>query len=121
MRGGDHDEHSFHYVDGPAAAASSPVKARPHRDRAGGPPRLEAVIGTPRYDLTPFKVHFGRLTLKAYTKGEHVQRVEAITHNTNELRCGRVLERFGDITTRLRAMAENICPTLDCVGRHVHA
>ena len=58
------------------------AKARPHRDRAGGPPRLEAVIGRPTYDLTNFKVHFGRLTLKAYTKGEHVLRVEAICHNT---------------------------------------
>jgi hypothetical protein len=26
------------------------------------------VIETPRYDLTLFKVHFGNLTLKAYTK-----------------------------------------------------
>jgi len=77
------------------------AKARPHRDRAGGPPRLEAVIETPTYDLTNFKVHFGRLTLKAYTKGEHVLRVEAITHNTIDLKCGRVLERWGDITTRL--------------------
>src|SRR5207344_1249149 len=62
----------------------------------------EAVIGTPTYDLTNFKVHFGRLTLKAYTKGEHVLRVEAITHNTKDLHCGRVLERFGDITARRR-------------------
>ena len=73
------------------------------------------MIGTPRYDLTTFKVHFGRLTLKAYTKGEHVLRVEAITHNTAELRCGRVLDRYGDITARLRTMAENFCTTLDCV------
>jgi len=59
------------------------AKARPHRDRAGGPPRLAALIETPTYDLTNFKVHFGRLTLKAYTKGEHVLRVEAIAHNTS--------------------------------------
>lgn len=91
------------------------AKTRPHHHRAGGPPRLEAVIGTPRYDLTTFKVHFGPLTLKAYTKGEHVLRVEAITHNTKELRCGRVLDHFGDITARLRTMAENFCTTLDCV------
>jgi hypothetical protein len=29
---------------------------------------LAAVIETPRYDLTLFKLHFGNLTLKAYTK-----------------------------------------------------
>jgi hypothetical protein len=91
------------------------AKTRPHRNRKSGPPRLAAVIGTPRYDLTTFKVHFGRLTLKAYTKGEHVLRVEAITHNTKELHCGRVLDHFGDITARLRTMADNFCTTLDCV------
>ena len=91
------------------------AKSRPHRNRKNGPPRLAAVIGTPRYDLTTFKVHFGRLTLKAYTKGEHVLRVEAIAHNTAELRCGRVLEHYSDITTRLRSMAEAFCTTLDCV------
>jgi hypothetical protein len=91
------------------------AKARPHRDRAGGPPRLAAVIETPVYDLTTFKVHFGRLTLKAYTKGEHVLRFEAIVHNTKELRCGRVLERFPDIVARLAAMAERFCTMLDCV------
>ncbi len=91
------------------------AKARPHRDRAGGPPRLAAVIETPVYDLTIFKVHFGRLTLKAYTKGEHVLRFEAIVHNTKELRCGRILDRFPDIVGRLAAMAERFCTMLDCV------
>jgi hypothetical protein len=91
------------------------AKARPHRDRAGGPPRLQAVIGTPTYDLTNFKVHFGRLTLKAYTKGEHVLRVEAIAHNTRDLGCGRVLDRWGVIAARLGDMAERFCTGLDCV------
>ena len=102
-------------LDVPTVRTLFGARNRPHRDRAGGPPRLEAVIGTPRYDLTTFKVHFGRLTLKAYTKGEHVLRVEAITHNTKELHCGRVLDHFGDITARLRTMADNFCTTLDCV------
>lgn len=91
------------------------AKARPHRDRAGGPPQLAAVIETPTYDLTIFKLHFGRLTLKAYTKGEHVLRCEAIVHNTKELNCGRVLERFGEIVGRLAGMAERFCTMLDCV------
>lgn len=91
------------------------AKTRPHHNRKGGPPRLAAVIETPRYDLTTFKVHFGRLTLKAYTKGEHVLRVEAITHNTADLHCGRVLEHYSEITARLRTMTEAFCTTLDCV------
>jgi hypothetical protein len=91
------------------------AKARPHRDRAGGPPRLAAVIETPAYDLTILKLHFGRLTLKAYTKGEHVLRFEAIVHNTKELRCGRVLERFPEIVDRLTGMTQRFCTMLDCV------
>ncbi len=91
------------------------AKARPHRDRAGGPPQLAAVIETPAYDLTIFKLHFGRLTLKAYTKGERVLRFEAIVHNTEELRCGRVLEKFGEIVGRLAGMADRFCTMLDCV------
>ena len=85
------------------------AKARPHRDRAGGPPRLAAVIETPAYDLTIFKLHFGRLTLKAYTKGERVLRFEAIVHNTQELGCGRVLDKFGEIVSRLAAMTDRFC------------
>ena len=41
-------------------------------------PRLEVVLETPAYDLTVFKVHFGKLTLKAYTKGERVLRFEVV-------------------------------------------
>jgi hypothetical protein len=40
------------------------------------------VIETRSFDLTVFKVHFGFLTLKAYSKGEHVLRFEAVVHNT---------------------------------------
>jgi hypothetical protein len=72
------------------------------------------VIETPRHDLTVFKAHFGLLTLKAYTKGEHVLRFEAIVHNTKQLGVGRVLERFPDIVARLAGMAERFCTAVDC-------
>ena len=90
------------------------AKARPHRDRTSSS-RIEVVVETPRYDLTLFKVHFGALTLKAYTKGEHVLRFEAIVHNTKELGCGRVLARFPEIIARLTSMLERFLTTLDCV------
>jgi len=90
------------------------AKARPHRDRTSSS-RIEAVVETPRYDLTLFKVHFGNLTLKAYTKGEHVLRFEAIVHNTRDLGCGRVLARFAEIITRLKAMLERFLTALNCV------
>jgi hypothetical protein len=78
--------------------------------------QLAAMIETPRYDLTMFKVHFGLLTLKAYTKGEHVLRFEAITHNTKQLHCGRVLDRFPEIIGKLAGMTGHFTTTtLDCV------
>jgi len=92
------------------------AKQRPGRN--GTPDlslRLAAVIETPRFDLTLFKLHFGNLTLKAYTKGEHVLRFEAVVHNTRALRCGRVLDNFPTIIARLAAMVDRFCTTLDCV------
>jgi hypothetical protein len=92
------------------------AKQRPGRN--GTPElslRLAAVIETPRFDLTLFKLHFGNLTLKAYTKGEHVLRFEAVVHNTRALRCGRVLDNFPTIIARLTAMVDRFTTTLDCV------
>jgi hypothetical protein len=92
------------------------TKQRPGRN--GTPDlslRLAAVIETPQYDLTLFKVHFGNLTLKAYTKGEHVLRFEAIVHNTRALRCGRVLDNFPTIIGKLASMVDRFTTTLDCV------
>jgi hypothetical protein len=63
-----------------------------------------------------FKVHFGNLTLKAYTKGERVLRFEAIVHNTRDLGCGRVVSRFPKIVVRLHDMLERFLTTLDCVN-----
>jgi hypothetical protein len=54
-------------------------------------------------------------TLKGYTKGERVLRFEAIVHNTKQLGCGRRLERFAEITTRLSAMVDRFTSMLDCV------
>jgi len=63
-------------------------------------------VERPTYDLTIFKLHCGRLTLKIYTKGERVLRIEAVAHDTAELRCGRGLERFPRIVTELRSILE---------------
>jgi hypothetical protein len=92
------------------------AKQRPGRN--GTPDlslKLAAVIETPRFDLTLFKVHFGNLTLKAYTKGEHALRFEAVVHNTRALRCGRVLDNFPTIIGKLAAMVDRFTTTLDCV------
>ena len=90
------------------------AKRRP-RSRGKHRPRLAVVLETPMYDLTVFKVHFGKLTLKAYTKGERVLRFEVVVHNVRDLGCGRVVERFPQIVAHLSAMLERFLTTLDCV------
>ena len=90
-------------------AAQRPRRTRKHSSV------IEAAIETPTYDLTVFKLHFGRLTGKAYTKGERVLRFEAIAHNTAELRCGRMIEKFPEIVSHLAGIAERFATTLDCV------
>jgi hypothetical protein len=90
------------------------LKNRPHHDRAAGPPAQEIVIENSQYGLTWFRIRFGLLQLKAYTKGEHVLRLEATVHNTKELRCRRGLENFPEIITRLAGMAGRFATTLDC-------
>jgi hypothetical protein len=91
------------------------IKKRPPINPRDLSPRVAAVIERPGYGLTIFKVHFGALTLKGYTKGERVLRFEAICHNTKALHLGRVLDRFPDIVARLTAVLERFCTILDCV------
>jgi hypothetical protein len=102
-------------LDVPALRALSGTHKRPRTGRADLSPRVAAVTEAPKYGLTIFKVHFGALTLKGYTKGEHVLRSEAVCHNTKALRVGRVLDRFPEIVARLAEMLERFCTTLGCV------
>jgi hypothetical protein len=73
------------------------------------------VIERPRWNLTLFKVHFGLLTLKGYTKGEHLLRFEAIVHNTRTLHTARMLKNFPAIVARLAAIIDRFTSMLDCV------
>jgi hypothetical protein len=101
-------------LDIPALRTLFGLKNRPHSNRAAGPPAQEIVIEKPQYGLAWFRIRFGLLQLKAYTKGEHVLRLEATVHNTKELRCRRGLDNFPEIITRLAGMAERFATTLDC-------
>jgi len=101
-------------LDIPAIRTIFGLKNRPHRNRKAGPPAQEIVTGKPRYGLSWFRISFGRLQLKAYTKGEHVLRFEVTVHNAKELRCRRSLDNFDQIITMLGAMADRFAATLDC-------
>lgn len=92
-------------------------RCRPHRDRQDGATQIAVLVETPVYDLTVFKLHFGKLTLKAYTKGAQVLRFEAIVHHAGVLECGRVLPRFPRLVAQLRGMVDRWLDRLWCLDR----
>lgn len=95
------------------------IFGRKHRRirRKGTPPREQVVLEIPTYDLTVFKVHFGSMTLKIYTKGECVLRCEAVAHYVGALRCGRVLDRFPTVAEHLAQLLTRFLDSLSCVDR----
>jgi len=80
-------------------------------------PRWEVAVERPTYDLTIFKLHCGKLTLKIYTKGERVLRIEAMAHNTEQLHCGRSLEKFPEMVSRLKNILERFVNALGCIDQ----
>lgn len=78
------------------------LKRRPKCNRKKAP-RWEVAVETPVYGLTVFKIHFGALTLKVYTKGECVLRFEIIVHNARKLGIGTVLGKFPAVMNYLQA------------------
>ena len=79
--------------------------------------RWEVTVERPTYDLTIFKLHCGKVTLKIYTKGERVLRIETIAHNTKQLDCGRSLEKFPEIVALLRSLLECFMNALSCIDQ----
>lgn len=57
------------------------------------------------------------MTLKIYTKGERVLRIEIVVHNTQELRCGRSLEKFPEIVVEAKSILERFMDALSCIDR----
>ena len=77
----------------------------------------EVTVEKPAYDLTIFKLHCGKLTLKIYTKGERVLRIEVVVHNTKQLRCGYSLEKFPRILIQARDILERFMEALSCIDQ----
>ncbi len=93
-------------------------KHRPkYRKRKRKSAEWEVAVEKPAYDLTIFKLHCGRLTLKIYTKGERVLRIEVVVHNTEELRCGRSLEKFPEIVAQAKSILERFMDALSCIDQ----
>lgn len=68
-------------------------------------------VETPVYDLTVFHVHYGKLSLKIYSKGENVLRIEVMVHNASETPFRRKLENF----------PRTVAWTKDVIGRFLNA
>src|ERR1700737_2548228 len=77
----------------------------------------EVAVERPVYDLTIFKLRCSLFTLKIYTKGECVLRVETIAHNVKKLRCGYRLEKFPEIVRRLQGILEKFMDVLGCIDQ----
>ena len=73
------------------------------------------MVETPAYDLTVFKIHYGKLVLKVYSKGERGPRIEAIIENTKDLGVRRSVDEFPAIVRRLREMLERFLDSLYCL------
>ena len=88
-----------------------------YRKRQNKSAQWEVAVEKPAYDLTILKLHCGKLTLKIYTKGERVLRIEVVVHNTEALRCGRTLEKFPIIVREARDILERFVHALSCIDQ----
>jgi hypothetical protein len=120
-RGGDLDQvfngvidHTRKELDVKRLRTIFGMKKRPSRTKRKKP-RLEFAIERPMYDLTIFKIHFGALTVKLYSKGERVLRIEVIVHNARVLGCRRSLINLPQIIFCLKGALERFMQTLSCV------
>ena len=93
------------------------AKRRPFRHQGNKAPRLEVVTERPAYNLTVFKIHFGKLTLKLYSKGANVLRSEVLIHNTKALKMKRSLSNFPPIIVQLKTILYRFLDNLHYIDR----
>lgn len=86
-------------------------KYRPH-NRKSKTSGFEVRIERPDYNMTIFKIHFGRLTVKLYDKGERTLRAEVVVHNAKELKCKRSIDSFAEIVKKLQSMMNDFMDNL---------
>jgi hypothetical protein len=77
----------------------------------------EVAVERPTYDLTIFKLHRGKLSLRSIPKANACFASRPLPHNTEELDCGRSLEKFQEIVTRLKSILERFMTALSCVDQ----
>lgn len=83
-------------------------KRRPHFKGSpkGHRLRLERNLERPEHNLTIFRLHFGPLTLKLYTKGEAVLQAEVMLHNARAWSGPRRLDQFPELISQFHQILE---------------
>src|SRR5580658_1690942 len=56
------------------------------------------------HNLTVFRVQFGHIAIRIYDKGDRLLRVEAVAHDTRQLKCGKVIANLPKFIAALRDM-----------------
>jgi hypothetical protein len=79
-------------------------------------PAAVVLVERPAYNVTVFKAHYGKMTLKIYSKGERVLRIEVIVHNTKAYRRGRSLTCFPEIVNQFKGILERFVDALNCIN-----
>ena len=72
-------------------------------------------VETPTYDLTVFHVSYGKLSLKIYSKGECVLRIEVMVHNASVTPYRRQLQDFPKTVTWMKEVLERFLNALQCM------
>jgi hypothetical protein len=91
-------------------------RCRPRKSRRSGSlPKFEAAVERPVYNLTIFRITFGKLVVKMYSKGERLLRIEAVVQNSSVLRCGKRLEKFAAIAFSLEEILQRFLSVLRSV------
>ena len=88
-----------------------------YRTRKRRSTEWEVTVEKSTFDLTILRLHGGQLTLKIYTKGERVLRIEATAHNVQELDCGRSVEKFPRMVAELKGILERFMQALSCIDQ----
>ena len=77
----------------------------------------EVAVEKPTYDLTIFKLHCGKLTLKIYTKGERVLRIEVVVHNTRATPLWALTGEVSPNPDQAKGILERFMDALSCIDQ----
>lgn len=75
-----------------------------YKKKARVPLGAQVTVEKHAYNLTVFRVQFGRLAIRIYDKSERLLRVEAVAHDTRQLKCGKVIANLPKLIASLRDM-----------------